>query len=382
VQKLISCASILFFMMTLLAHQRIAPALSLSGTVKSLANRLENEQIKDGENTGSWPHEAGFTGSILTGMVSAYSYTYNSSYKSAIELSGDYIIRTAQGNFYGDEAYALACLSQAIGDPCSNVWQTSLVDFYAAVKDQVGTEIYTSQFSMVDPSTAVFYLANYVVAAYYIDAEDKEIWRDALVDYLSRVDDNSSLFPVMGLGVSTWALTLTGQLDDTLIDPSGTGASCWSDKKLADLPSLLLSHQVPENELYAGSFYWRFDHDGYGDPVSGYTEDAIFALLGLTSVSRTNPELDLASAIERTSQALVNSVDSTGNLYQHLWLPSQSFYVYAGEMLQALGELVTSKDLDFNEVSDKKMNTNFTDSTAQANGQLMDISTSNESVTE
>jgi hypothetical protein len=226
-----------------------------------------------------------------------------------------------------------------------------VIDFYFHVLHEEILCEYLSHFTSTEPSTTVFYLAYHVVAANYVKALYKGIWRNALINYLSKVDDDSADFPVMALGVATWALSTTGPLDDTLIDPSsyvescrifpsGKGTAYWSGKKLADLPAILLSHQVPSGELYTGSFYWRFDHGdgGLGIPVSGYTEDAIFATLGLISAYKANPALDLETAIHRAGQALLNGVSNEGKVFEHLWLESQDYCTYGGEMLQALGE--------------------------------------------
>ena len=91
-----------------------------------------------------------------------------------------------------------------------------------------GTGGYISQFSSIEPSTAVFYIAHHVAAAYYVSAIDRLTWRPALINYLAKVDDTSSAFPVLALGMATWALASTGPLDNTLIDPSGAGAPYWS----------------------------------------------------------------------------------------------------------------------------------------------------------
>jgi hypothetical protein len=73
-------------------------------------------------------------------------------------------------------------------------------------------------------------MADYTVAAYVIEAEDREIWRNALIDWLSALDDQAR-YPVMALGAATWALAVTGpSLDQTLIDPCGLGASYWKLK--------------------------------------------------------------------------------------------------------------------------------------------------------
>ena len=224
-----------------------------------------------------------------------------------------------------------------------------------------GTKAYITDFIGAEPSTMVFYLADYVVAAYYVDAEDKQIWWQNLIDQLSRVDDSSN-FPVMALGIATWALALTGPLDETLIDPSGKRASYWDAKKLADLPSLLLSHQVPDGQPYAGSFFWRFDHrDSSDEVVSGFTEDTIFATLGLVGAAEANPDLGVDAAILAARQALLGGIDSEGKVYEHLWLQGEIYCAYAGEMLQVLAELVVPGDLDIDGAA------NFTDLSIFAN---------------
>jgi len=326
-----------------------AMALPIGQAVTAIGDRLEAEQIKEGINAGIWPGEALFTGSIAAGMVSAYEVTCDGAYKSSAELGGEYIIWSAQGNFYGDEAFCLTRLSDIATDPCDNAWRAAVSDFYSQVKQVVGTEAYISQFVGTESSTAVFYLANHVVAAYYVNAEDKEIWRQGLIDWLAQVD-NSSDFPVMAMGVATWSLSLTGPLDDTLIDPYGTGPPYWNLKKLSDLPEMLLSHQVPEGQPYAGSFYWRFDHSDGGlvQADSGYTEDTIFGALGLIAAAQTNPDLDMDAAILAARQALLGGVYGEGVVYNHLWLKGKIYYTYAGEMLQVLGALVFDGDINLN----------------------------------
>ena len=330
--------------------QSICVALPIGEAIQVTADRLEAEQLKEGVSRGSWPQEADFTGSIVAGMVGAYELLCDSTYRSSVILGGDCILWSAQGNFYGDEAFALTRLSEIATDPCDNLWRTEVANFYFNVKHDVnGTEGYISQFASIDFSTAVFYLANHVVAAYYIDAEDKTIWRDSLIDYLAEVDDSTAAYPVMSLGIATWALALTGPLDDTLIDPYGTGEPCWIDKRLENLPGLLLGHQVPSGQEYAGSFYWRFDHTDAGrsdNEEAGYTEDAIFGTLGLIAAVEANPELDYDSAILAARDALLVGVQADGSVYEHLWSGGRIYYTYAGEMLQVLGELIIPGDLD------------------------------------
>lgn len=335
--------------------QSFGATLPIGEAIEVTADRLKAQQIKDGAMRGSWPDEANYTGSIVAGMVSAYELTCDSAYRSSAELGGDYILYAAEGGFYGDEAFALTRLSEIADDPCDNDWRTAVEDFYFNVEHDVdGTEGYIAQFMGTIPATAVFYLANYVLGAYYVDAEDKQIWREALIDYLAEVDNPYYLydFPVMGLSVATWALALTGPLDDTLIDRFETGAAYWSGKKLEDLPSLLLSHQIPSGQEYAGSFYWRFDHTdgGGGSEAAGYTEDTIFANLGFIAASEANPALDYDSAIVNAREALLVGVQGDGEVYEHLWDQGEIYYTYAGEMLQVLGELIISGDLELDGV--------------------------------
>jgi len=320
----------------------------IENTIEAIASRLEQNQVKVGVCEATWPEEENFTGSIVAGIVCAYELTGNITYIISAELGGNYIISSAKGNFCGDEVFALCRLSQISPAPSDNPWRTAVSDFYRDVKNDVdGTEGYISQFAAAETSTAVFHLAYYVVAAHSVEAEDKEIWREALINYLARIDDHCSDFPVMALGIATWALAATGPLNDTLIDPSGIGTAYWSGKKLADLPALVLSHQVPDGELYKGSFYWRFDHSdgGSGCGVSGYTEDAIFATLGLICASRANPALDADAAIRAACQALLGAVNSEGKVMEHLGAKNSDSCTFGGEMLLVLGEQATNGNL-------------------------------------
>jgi len=316
--------------------------------IEAVADSLEQQQVNIGLGEAIWPEEADFTGSIVAGMVSAYELTINSVYKAAAELGGNYILSFYEDGFRGDEAFALIRLSHMSHTPDDNLWRIAVSDFYSGVKDCVdSTAGYICQFAEMDPSIAVFYLANHVVAAYDVDAADKEIWRQALISHLAQVHDCCADFPVMALGIATWALSRTGPLDDTLIDPSGTGATCWRLKKLADLPGLVLSHQVPDDESCAGNFYRRFDHrdGGFDRPVSGYTEDAIFATLGLIAASRADSALDLDAAILAARRALLSRVDSEGRVFEHLELSDSDYCAYGGEMLQVLCECATTGDV-------------------------------------
>ncbi len=333
-----------FWMLVLLPSAALA--LSVEECVTVVADRLEADQIHQGVHIGSWPEEASFTGGIVAGMVDAYKATGQSTYKVSAELGGNYIFWQSQGNLYDNEALALTRLSTIAEDPADNVWRSTVSSFYKGVKyDFEGsTNAYICSYAGLDPSIVVSYLANHVIAADYVSANDRKIWRQGLISWLSHVDD-SCIFPVMALGAATWALAQTGPLDQTLIDPFGNGAACWNMKRLKDLPGLLLSHQVPSGQPGAGEFYWRFDHGDGGSAElrsRGYTEDAIFGTLGLIAVSKAGPALDepdLAQAILSAREALVGAISPDGVVWELLSQEGSVYYVYAGEMLTVLGEL-------------------------------------------
>lgn len=247
----------------------ITPASQIGTTVDTIAARLQQQQTAAGPFAGNW--EIGFNGSIVAGLIGAYEYTGKEAYAAAARLGGDYIILDAESGLFGDDAYALMRLSQCAENPEANRWRTVLSNFYQHVQaDDGGTFEYIDGYGTIDPSTAVFYLAHHAVAAHYVNAADKGLWRSMLVSYLSRVTDSSARYPVMALGVATWALAQTGPLDGT---PVGNASAVWKGKTLMDLPALLVSHQVPAGAENAGTFYGRFDHQdgGLGSPVSGHT---------------------------------------------------------------------------------------------------------------
>lgn len=333
----------------LIAHHVVCGATPRD-VIGSLADRLVEEQVQSGDLEGTWSGEEAYTGTIVAGLVRAYQMTCDNRYKQAAEAGAEYFIGAAQGNFYGDEAYALTLLSEISGGQADDRWFPVVQGFYAAVKDLVagGTPAYLAEFDGAERSVAVFYLAHHAVSAYYVDAEDKQMWRQALVDALRDVDDSSAAFPVTSLGVATWALARTGPLDDSLVDPSSTGAAYWRNKRLSDLPYALMDHQIGAEGVLPGSFYWRFDHGGgaLGGPVSGFTEDLIFASLGLRAAARTDPSQQLESAIEAARTTLLDGLSWADTAYQHLWLLGGNDRLYTGEALQALAELVHRGDLN------------------------------------
>jgi hypothetical protein len=305
------------------------PANDVNDAIEVIANRLIARQ----EPNGVWLGEEDFTGSIGAGLVCAYEVTGQLAYRDAAKLSGNFIIDYAEGNFLGDEAYALSRLTEITGNA---TYADAVEDFYNALD----TYTYIRFFTDIDPSTAVFYIAEHTVAAHKVGATDAVIWRDALIQFLSQVDDDAAYWPVMGLGVATWALAETGPMDDTRIDPFGFSEDYWKDVKLSDLPGILAGHQVLSGD-YAGSFYHRFDHTpaGEGYEASGYTEDTIFGVLGLLAANKADSKLDLWANILLGRTALASGVDADGAVYEHIWSKGALYYTYGGEMLQAFSTI-------------------------------------------
>ena len=306
-----------------------AMALPIDQAREAIADRLVAEQAPD----GFWPEEADFTGSIVAGMVSAYEVVGKAEYMVAAEFGGNFILKIAEGNFYGDEAYALARLTEITED---TAYADAVRNFY----DTLDIYAYISGYQETDISTAVFYMAHHAVAAYKVGAMDAGIWREALIQYLSLINDDVANYPVMSLGVATWALAQTGPLDDTKIDPFGLlSGEQWQDVTLSDLPDILVSHMVTtalsEAYPYPGTFYHNFDHaplEGY--EASGYAEDTIFGLLGLMAAATA--EKDFNSEILGAQIMLSWPVTSDGIVYEHIKPSGESYYVYAGEMLQVI----------------------------------------------
>jgi hypothetical protein len=322
----------------------------------ALADHLVKEQVRSGELRGAWPGEQTFTGSIVAGLASVYQATCVEDYRIAAEAGGEFFLSSAEGNYFGDEAYALVLLDRISGAPPGNQWGAAVRGFYADVKERAtgSTGGYVAQFDQAEPSVAVFYLAHHVVACFAVGAEDADIWRMALKKYLSRVDDRSASCPVMALGIATWALSATEPLDDSPLAESPGSADYWHGKRLADLPYLLEDHQVPPGEDFAGSFYWRFDHsDGEtGGPVSGYTEDLVFGTLGLVAAKRSDPQLAVDAAISNAHKTLLSGLQGQDLARQHLWFTSESYHFYTAEVLRALCQLRQIGDIDLDDVVD------------------------------
>ncbi len=333
--------SVLVIMLVMLGMPA-AFALTPEEAVGLIATRLDQSQIKEGPDSGLWSLEGAFLGPIASGLACAYEWTEDPAYRACADLAGGWILDTAvaQGNLLGDEAYALVRLSKISDDPNHNVWQNALVDFYLSPRkhhNESSTEEYLLAFDGLEPSTAVFYLAHHLVGADYVQDQDTEVYRRALLSHLSRVDDNAS-FPVMAVGVATWALTVT----DTPVDSPITSYELpanprWEGLTVGDLPAILASHQVPEGEPFAGSFYWRLDHtDGEtGGVAAGYTEDTVFGALGLVAVASEDSD-GADEAVIAAQTALLEGIDEDGYVYQHLTRQGDAYNTFAGEVLQAL----------------------------------------------
>jgi len=322
----------------------ITIALPLSETLEAVADVLVRQQYTDNQFcpscNGAWQGELNYTGSIVAGLIQAYQVNGNDSYKEAAEKGIDYILNSYGGNFYGDEAYALARMTEVTGE---QAYADLVLDFY----NSLDTYAYISGFDATTTEKATFFISYHTVAAYMVGAKDAEIWREAIISHLSLVGDDLSYFPVMTLGVATWALSQTGPMDDTRIDPfSLTGESYWKDVTLSDLPDLLSTHQVLSGQ-YTDSFYVRFDHTapGPGYEAAGYTEDTIFGILGMIgadAVGSTDDANDVSwdfeDEIQKAREVLVKSVHQSGLVQEHIWLGTHMYYFFCGELLQTLSE--------------------------------------------
>jgi hypothetical protein len=318
---------------TIVSFVLLAPAVVIAKTLDQdfmvIANQLvANQNLL----SGAWVGEEGYTGSIVAGLARVYQLTSKVEYKTAAELGGSFILSSAKGNFYGDEAYALTLLTDITGDPN---YANAVLKFY----NKLDTAAYIAGFKDTERSNAVFYVAYHTVAAHTVGATDAGIWRQELIKYLSKINDDVAVYPVMSLGVATWALAQTGPMNDTKIDPSGAGESYWIGVKLSDLPGLLVGHQ--DLSTYKGSFYCMFDHrlvfgSFSGQPyqantaaASGFTEDAVYGVLGLLAANNADPNLNYSAKILAGKEIL-----TYGSMNEHVWFIGAYHYTYGGEILQ------------------------------------------------
>ncbi len=305
------------------------------------ANRLINDQNVD----GSWTGETEYLGSMVAGLVNAYNYFGVPSYKTSANSAGTYI--QTNTSFTGDEAYALSLLSSIADNPSSNTFRTSLTTFFNTMTTN-GTQTKINELNHnVETSEAVLYISRYTVAAYYVNNVDKNVWRDNLIATLAKVT-TEDYYPVGSLGLCVWALAKTGALDSTVI--STDSSSYWYNKTLAELPTILASHQVSSGS-FANSFYWRLDHTNGGNSIyhnAGYMEDTIWGVLGLISAYEYDPvTYDYADEISKARSVIADGIDGMviadgsvpdGYAYDHIWNGSSYLYLYTGEALEALPE--------------------------------------------
>ena len=342
-------------------------------TFTSVANYLARSQIIFDGGTigicGCYANEFNYNGPIIAGLLQAYEITDNIAYKEAAERAANFTILMYGPNFLGDEAYGIAKLGKETGN---QVYVDVIRDFY----NNLDTYEYIHGYNDTTPEKATFYLSFHAVASLMVDANDAGIWRQSILEYLPQVGDDLSYFPVMTLGIATWALAQTGPMDDTLIDPFlSKGVPYWEDVTLHDLPELLASHQVLTGE-HKGAFYVRFDHTspGIGYYTSGYTEDTIFGLMGpissnnyrtdyygeiglvdssdevglydhlSTDSNDPNRVWDFDEEIQNAREVLAESVQnanddnfnniSIGEVFDHIWQGKYTYYFFGGELLE------------------------------------------------
>jgi len=316
---------------------------------------------------GAWGNyliDFNYNGPIIAGLSQAYKITDDITYKESAELAANFTILFSNLNFLGDEAYGLAKLGK---DTDNDVYIDVIRNFY----NGLDTYSYIRGYNDTTAEKATFYISFHAVASYMVDANDAGIWRESILEYLPQVYDDLSYFPVMTLGVATWALAKTGPMDDTLIDPLlSKGVPYWEDVKLSDLPDILSTHQVLSGE-HKGSFYVRFDHTapGPGFYESGYTEDTIFGLFGLIASNKyrkgdnqdneaiENPDLvglvsdsyvdpndpnrvwDFDDEIQDAREAIAQSIQTdTGEVLDHIWDGTYTYYFFGGELLETFDE--------------------------------------------
>ncbi|KPK78886.1 MAG: hypothetical protein AMJ81_14610, partial [Phycisphaerae bacterium SM23_33] len=301
--------------------------------------RAANDLVADQKAAGSWG-EFGFTGESVAGLVHAYQLTGTAGYKTAAEDGGDYCLYNEGGytappgkyrdGLFAGGSYGVTRLSEISADPADNAWRTAVEDLYHQIKKDVGTQDYVDAYlndSNAEDTSAAYDLARHTVAAYYVSATDRAIFRSGLIDALGDVDDGDDA-PVMALGAAVWALARTGDLDSTLVDSGAAPGSLWDGVTLADLPGMLVSQQALD-----GSFYTRFDHD----QGSGFTETSVMGALGLIAAHQAAPSLRYGDEIVKARLVLASGVDVGGEVY---WkIADEDFasqYYLAGESLEVL----------------------------------------------
>ena len=235
-------------------------AVSSEQAIRDIADRLAAAQVIEGAQTGYWPGESQYTGSIVAGLAAAYRRQCVPAWRDAAVRGGAFITYATGGYFLrGEDAFAMVMLSEISADPKDNPYRRSLEAFYRKVRTRPGgTMRFITDFKMrYEPSTAVLHMAYHTVAAHYVNAAEKQLFRGVLLMYLALVNDEAASWPVMALGLATWALAETGPLDKTPVVWWDGDWPVWGRRRLNELSTLLCSHQLDDP---GGSFYWRFDH--------------------------------------------------------------------------------------------------------------------------
>jgi len=327
----------------------VLPPAPLGDALGLIADDLvANQTVKSNYVGTGWPGMAGYDGTITLGMVSAYNIFGKSSYANSADSGAAWLYHLIQPfsvaqTPYGDDVLAWAALGKS-GYKYSGAWDEVAAWFFENVKVYTpgGAAAYAASYGG-DASSTVYYLAHLTLAAYGTNAPEKAIWRQGLINALGKVNDASAVFPVQSIGIATWVLATTGPLNATPV---------WDGVVLSDLPGVLVSHQVAPDGYDPGSFYWRIDHTGTDANLvaEGYTEDAIFATLGLYAAADANPAIVPAfqAPIVNALKAVLGTLGDDGMVYEHLSLGGQSSYVYAAHMLLLADVMGLGLDVDLN----------------------------------
>jgi len=324
-------------------------AVSIGDAINLSATRLGTQppQALD----GSWVGETPFTGPIVGGLVNAYQITGNSSYMNSAVLGGSYMMRpgvaigTYQSNtiynFGGEDAYGIQSLSDISANPNSNSYRTALSTYYGYVKNvragSTGQFITDLKNGSGNPSDYVASLAQYTVAAAYVNADDKNVWRSALMQAVADISavhsgPGDNYTPTLDFGIGLWGLAKSGSLDSTVI----TGTGVLSGETLSNLPGELLALQVTSGGQ-AGSFYcdWFMGTDTLD---SGFTEDTAWSVSALRAAASAEGTSAYENAIANGQYALSAGVANDGSTFDHIYDPFYQMNLYAGETLIALPE--------------------------------------------
>lgn len=309
--------------------------LPLGDALRAVADDLvANQTANDGAGGAGWPGMANYNGSITQGLVSALNIFGDAGYGDAARKASAWLYTDSLFQApLPDTVLAWAAFG-ATGGFNTAVWTNTAAWYYDNVKVYTpgGAAAFAAGFGG-DASSVVSCLANLTLGAYLVDADEKAIWRAALADALANVTDDTAAFPVQSIGMATWVLATTGPVDPAMAEA-------------------LVAHQVAADGYDPGSFFWELDH-GLDDPntvAEGYTQDAIFAVLGLYAIADAHPELvpALQAPLINGLKAILGSLGTDGLVYEHLSLGGQASYVYAAQILLLVDVMGLSLDIDLN----------------------------------